>query len=247
MKLTAVMFAIGAAALGGFPFLSGFISKDIVLEALYESARNDDPLLWFPFLACLVTVGLTAYYMTYVLAAAFFGKQSRRAYRAKEGDWSMQIPMVLLAVPSLFVGFGITFFAGSLQIGTHGPLHLGGIGFLGLVASLVGFATALGVLFSRGGGLVSALTPIGTVLKLGPVNWTYDQLYRRTLQLAGGVGWVDRYMVDGVVNAIGGVTLLLGQWSRHLQTGRVGDYLYAVVGGLVLLAAWSQVMAWVVR
>ncbi|MEM6927792.1 MAG: hypothetical protein AAF602_12745, partial [Myxococcota bacterium] len=139
------------------------------------------------------------------------------------------------------------FFAESLGLHAHHPLHVGPVGAAGVVAMLIGFATALGVLFSRGGGIVSALRPIGTVLKLGPVNWTYDQVYRRTLQLAGGVGWVDRYMVDGVVNAVGAVTLQLGQWSRHLQTGRVGDYVYAVVGGLALLAAWSQVMAWVVR
>ncbi len=247
MKLTAAMFAVGAAALAGFPLLSGFISKDLVLEALYEAARNDDPLLWFPFLACLVTVGLTAYYMTWVLFSAFFGRQSRRAYRAKEGDWSMQIPMLLLAVPSLLAGFGVSFFAESLGLHAHGPLHLGGVGVTGLAATLVGVATALGVLFSRGGGIVNALTPIGTVLQLGPVNGTYDWLYRRTLQLSAGVGWVDRYMVDGLVNAVGAVTLQLGQWSRHLQTGRVADYVYAVVGGLALLAAWSQVMAWTVR
>jgi len=247
MKLTAAMFGVGAAALAGFPLMSGFISKDLVLEALYHTARNEDPLIWFPFLACLVTVGMTSYYMTYVSFSAFFGKQSRRAYRAKEGDWSMQLPMILLAVPAVIAGFGVSVFAGWLRLDAHGPLHLGGVGATGLAATLVGFATALGVLFSRGGGIVSALTPIGTVLKLGPVNWTYDTLYRWTLQLASGVGWVDRYIVDGVVNAFGAVTLQLGQWARMMQTGRVGDYVYAVVGGLVLLTAWSQVVAWVVR
>jgi len=245
MKLTAAMFAVGAAALAGVPFLSGFVSKDLVLESLYEAARNEDPLLWFPFLACFLTVGLTAYYMTYVLFGAFFGKPSRRAYRAKEGDWSMRIPMLLLAVPSLGAGFAISMFADQLALTTHGPLHLGGVGALGIVAALVGIATALGVLFSRGGSIVNALTPLGTVLKLGPINWTYDWIYRRTLQLSQGVGWFDRYMIDGVVNVVGEATLRLGQWSRQLQTGRVADYVYAVVGGLVLLAAWSQVMAWV--
>ena len=111
-------------------------------------------------------------------------------------------------------------------------------------------STALGAPVSRGGGggLVSALSPIGALIRLAPVDRTYDFLYRQAAQ--------HRFW-RGVVRPLRGrwrwstprarITLLLGRWSRYLQTGRVGDYVYAVVGGLVLLAAWSQVMFWLVR
>ena len=67
--------------------------------------------------------------------------------------------------------------------------------------------------------------------------------------MAAGLGWFDRYVVDGLINAVWGAPpcCWVGGRPWHLQTGRVGDYVYAVVGGLVLLAAWSQVMSWMVR
>ena len=263
MKLTAGVFGIGALALAGAPFLSGFVSKDLVLEALLHAATHGlettsitgevlvrpEPVLWFPFLACLLTVFLTAYYMANLYLKVFFGRASRRAYRAHEGDWTMWLPMVLLAVPSLLGGFGVSLFAQFLgvqemfSIIPHGPVP-----FIGLIMAVAGLALAAALHLTQGaGGLVSALSPIGALIRLAPIDRTYDFLYRQSLNISLGVGWFDRYVIDGLVNATGGITLILGRWSRTLQTGRVGDYVYAVVGGLVLLSAWGQVMFWLVQ
>ncbi|HHO54240.1 MAG TPA: NADH-quinone oxidoreductase subunit L [Deltaproteobacteria bacterium] len=249
MKLTALAFGVGAAALAGLPLMSGFTSKDLVLEGLYKAASAPQPVLWFPFLACLFTVGLTSFYMSRVFLRAFFGKSSRRAYRAHEGGWSMRVPMMLLAVPAVAAGWPVATFAQTTGLfEPHiGLLHFTPVGGIALGFSVVGFAVALMVHASGGsGGMVSALSPLGDLIRLSLVDRAYDLAYRQALNIAAGVGWFDRYMVDGVVNAIGALTLLLGRWSRHLQTGRVGDYVYAVVGGLVLLAAWSQMISWVV-
>ena len=54
------------------------------------------------------------------------------------------------------------------------------------------------------------------------------------------MAWTDRYVVDGLVNASGALTLRLGQRLRGIQTGRVADYLYAAVLGMIAITAFSQ-------
>jgi NADH-quinone oxidoreductase subunit L len=49
------------------------------------------------------------------------------------------------------------------------------------------------------------------------------------------VGWFDRFVVDGIVNGITELTLVVATGLRRVQTGRVQDALYAVVIGLLLL------------
>ena len=72
--------------------------------------------------------------------------------------------------------------------------------------------------------------------RLGGPGLRLDALYvvlYRTVVLAFGrvVGWFDRYVVDGLVNAASAATLRAGADLRRLQTGRVQDYLYGVAGG----------------
>ena len=61
---------------------------------------------------------------------------------------------------------------------------------------------------------------------------------RQLLGLARIIGWVDRYIVDGVLNVISAWTLDGGDALRRVQTGRVGDYIFALAAGLVVLMFW---------
>ena len=93
MPLTARAFVIGALALAGMPGLSGFFSKDLVLEAV------EGKLGYVPWVALLFTAFLTAFYMGRVVFVAFFGKPSgEKAEHAHEPGWSMRGPLVVLAV-----------------------------------------------------------------------------------------------------------------------------------------------------
>ena len=53
-------------------------------------------------------------------------------------------------------------------------------------------------------------------------------------------GWVDRYIVDGVVNALSAWTLTTGDDLRLMQTGRAQDYVYGVAVGLAVLLLWVR-------
>jgi hypothetical protein len=54
------------------------------------------------------------------------------------------------------------------------------------------------------------------------------------------VGWIDRYLVDGVVNVLSAWTLSFGDRLRGIQTGVPQDYVYGVALGVLLLVLWSQ-------
>ncbi len=69
----------------------------------------------------------------------------------------------------------------------------------------------------------------------------FTAVYRlAVLGVARIVGWIDRYLVDGVVNVLSAWTLTSGDRLRRLQTGLPQDYVYAVALGAILLIAWSQ-------
>ena len=60
------------------------------------------------------------------------------------------------------------------------------------------------------------------------------ELIRETL------GWLDRYLVDGVLNAVSAWTLRAGDVVRRVQTGLAQDYVYGVALGILLLLIWAQ-------
>ena len=52
------------------------------------------------------------------------------------------------------------------------------------------------------------------------------------------VGWIDRYLVDGVLNVLSAWTLDAGDRLRRIQTGQPQDYVYGVAVGVLLLLVW---------
>ncbi|MGH7263087.1 MAG: hypothetical protein ACREH7_04100, partial [Candidatus Rokuibacteriota bacterium] len=68
----------------------------------------------------------------------------------------------------------------------------------------------------------------------------YGGIYRGILLgVSWVVGWVDRYLVDGVVNLASAWTLRWGDRLRRIQTGRAQDYLYGVAFGVLLVLVWG--------
>ena len=60
----------------------------------------------------------------------------------------------------------------------------------------------------------------------------------RAIEDPVAAGWVDRYLVDGVLNVVSAWTLDGGDGLRRIQTGKVQDYVFAVGFGLLALMAW---------
>nr|YP_010734237.1 NADH dehydrogenase subunit 5 [Echinosophora koreensis]WEG94128.1 NADH dehydrogenase subunit 5 [Echinosophora koreensis] len=102
---TYAMMLMGSLSLIGFPFLTGFYSKDVILELAYTKYTISGN---FAFWLGSVSVLLTSYYsfrslfLTFLVPTNSFGRDILRCHDA---PIPMAIPLILLALGSLFVGY----------------------------------------------------------------------------------------------------------------------------------------------
>ena len=234
MRISTLAFVVGALALSGIPLFSGFFSKDLILEAVYQQG------LMLPLGCLLVGAFLTPFYMGRVVFLAFFGKPSPKAKDAHEGGLSMTLPLIGLSLLALTAGFFGKPFGEKLGQDYH--FHIGTVGIIATLAALSGIALSWAVYLKRSLPLsaFSALAPIAALARSGAVDRLFENGYRRALlSLAALVGWVDRYVIDGLINWSAWVTIRGGERLRKLQTGNVLDYVAVVFAGTLLLIAWG--------
>ncbi len=113
LPYTYVMFLIGSLALMGFPFLTGFYSKDPILEVAFASRTTASA---FAYDLGAITAFFTAFYSLRLLQLTFFGvSRTPRAHllHVHELGEDMAFPLAVLAIGSIFFGY----FARELFIG----------------------------------------------------------------------------------------------------------------------------------
>lgn len=102
MKITWVTFGLGYLAIIGFPLLSGFWSKDKIIEAAFS---GDGWRAWVFGLAALIAAGITAFYMSRMFFMTFHGKRRwTEDVHPHESPLTMTVPMMILAIGSAFLG-----------------------------------------------------------------------------------------------------------------------------------------------
>ncbi len=101
MPTTMVTFACGMLALVGFPGTSGFFSKESILEMAFHHHH------YLLFALGCVTAFLTSFYMARAFCLAFLGqpRERDRFAHAHESPWSMTVPLIILSVPSILLGW----------------------------------------------------------------------------------------------------------------------------------------------
>jgi NADH-quinone oxidoreductase subunit L len=233
MPQTGIVFVVGTLALAGVPPLAGFYSKEAVLGGVWEAHLTG------PFLMLALTVLLTAFYMFRVVFIAFFGRAHAAAH-PHEAPWLMRGPLWLLAALTVLVGVRLAL--GGAEGHEETPAWLAPLS-VGL--ALVGFALAWAMYQRR------AIDPARIAAVLAPIDYLarrrygldalYAGLYRGfILGFSRLVGWIDRYLVDGVLNVLTALTLRGGDALRRIQSGRAQDYVYGVAFGLLLLIVGAQ-------
>jgi NADH-quinone oxidoreductase subunit L len=233
MPQTAIVFIVGTLALAGVPPLAGFFSKEAVLGGVWEAH------LAGPFLMLALTALLTAFYMFRVVFVTFFGRAHAGGH-PHEAPWLMRGPLWLLA--ALTLAYGIVLALRGGEAPEEAPAWLPPLS-IGL--ALAGFALAW-AMYQRG-----AINPARVASALAPLDYLarrrygldalYAGLYRGIiLGFSRLIGWIDRYFVDGILNALTALTLRAGDGLRHIQTGRAQDYVYGVAFGVLLLFVWAQ-------
>ncbi len=224
-------FLVATLALAGVWPLPGFFSKEAVLASVLHAHLS------VPFLMLMATSFLTAFYMFRVVFLAFFG-HAHAHHAHPEPPLAMDAVCRALALLTLALGLR------AVLSGHHaeGPAWLP---WISLAWAFAGIALAWAAYQRHAidpARLASALAPIDFLARRRYfLDALFGALYRVVLLgLSRVVGWVDRYVVDGVLNALSAGALRAGDTLRWMQTGHAQDYVYGVALGVVLLLVWAQ-------
>ncbi len=231
MPMTAFVFILGSLSLAGVPGLAGFFSKDLILETVVEQQ------LWLPAVALMLTAFLTALYMGRVILLAFFGPRVSEGH-PHDPHFAMALPLLLLAIPSLAVGYFGHWIAG--LSGNEYSFHITTTGIVASSLGLAGFGFSWVIWRKHPAEEPAPMRALAAFAKRAWVDNAYRFIYRRGLLLvASWAAWVDRYIVDALINACGALFIGGAGRARRIQTGNVRDYLFAVSLGALCLTAWG--------
>jgi NADH-quinone oxidoreductase subunit L len=221
IPITYVTMLIGSLAIAGIPPLAGFFSKD---EILGESLKLGFAWVW---LIGFIVAGLTAFYMFRLMGMTFWG-----TFRGPEEIWDkihestsvMTIPLILLAIPSVFLGMFLGLPLGASRIaGWLAPVFEEGERVL-----RGGAGEPTYTLFGIDGVLIIASVTIATVglvlawrffgVELGPIRMPYR--HEQVRELAARMPFLYRASLNK-------------WWFDDLY-----HLLFIVIGGRIAMACW---------
>ena len=266
MPVTYVTFIIGSLALCGFPGFAGYFSKDAIIDAIRVSTT---PGATYAYWCGLLGVLVTTLYTFRMIFLTFHGKPRMDAHtreHLKESPWVVTVPLILLAIPSIFLG-GVAIghldyghFFGSAIVNRVGnnPLLLGADEFHGAWNYfLKGFTGPAFYLILAGIAITWTcyiwrpelpakirkwLYPVAFVLER---KYFFDDIYFQGFSMGarrlGGVLWrfADDGLIDGVmVNGTARCVRIGSNLLRRLQTGYLYHYAFAMVIGIAIMVGW---------
>ncbi len=248
MPITHWTFLVGALAIAGFPFLSGFWSKDEILH----SAWGSSPII---YAIGLVTAFLTAFYMFRLIFVTFYGESrvdSDVASHLHESPPIMWVPLAILAIPSALIGLllgwgGHDSWFHHFTKGVFPEAHheaSGNVILFMAISSVVGLA-GIAFAWSRYREKTPSDEPTNALHKLLANKYYVDEVYNALIvqPIKNGSHYllwriVDNGIIDGIVNGVGSIIRFIGGTLRRLQTGLVQVYIVSMVFGIVLFLAY---------
>ena len=288
MPITWITSLLGSLALIGTPFFSGFYSKDSIIEAVHFSKL---PGAGFAHFAVLAGVFVTAFYSFRMYFLVFHGKERydqnpdahhdhhddahhdkhaghhESAHKPHESPWVVTVPLVLLAIPSVVIGFLTIepmlfgdFFKDAIQVNLakhpamaeiaklfHGPAQMALHGL-----STAPFWLALsGVLMAYYMYMVNPALPAAIKRMAMPVytllenkyylDWFNENVLARGARALGMGLWKggDQALIDGAL--VNGSWKLVGWFSglvRRLQSGFIYHYAFGMILGIFVLMTY---------
>jgi NADH-quinone oxidoreductase subunit L len=280
MPITWITSLLGSLALIGTPLFAGFYSKDSIIEAVHESHL---PAAGFASFAVLAGVFVTAFYSFRMYFLVFHGKERYDQnpdahhddhhghhdshHEPHESPWVVTVPLVLLAIPSVVIGFMTIqpmlfgdFFKDSIWVdaakhpvmvelaeGFHGPVQM----------ALHAFTTAPFWLALAGVGAAYYLYMVNTALpaaiqaRVQPIytllenkyylDWINENILARGARAVGTGLWKggDAAVIDGLL--VNGSWKVVGWVSgvvRWVQTGYLYHYAFAMIMGVFVLMTY---------
>ncbi|MGQ9504860.1 MAG: NADH-quinone oxidoreductase subunit L [Thermogutta sp.] len=259
---TNVTFLIGSLALAGLWPFAGFFSKDEILQLVYEKG-SVSPLYSALFAVAAATAALTAVYTFRAYFRTFFGEErvpSEAVTHVHESPPVMIIPLLILAIASTVAGiaFGpakvvehflaatpsVAAFA-EKSIATPVPYDFPLVPWLSTALTVCGIGLAYLLVLGPNAvarSLIALMRGIG-LYPLSFHKFFIDELFSWTIVkpltlIATVAGWIDRYLIDLLVDIVGFLPKLVGSFLRSSHNGWIPWYgLGFALGILVLLAA----------
>lgn len=236
MPVTHIAFLVGCLAIAGVPPFSGFFSKEEILLAAFHSNK-------LIFGVALFTAALTSFYMFRLYFSIFWNKEAaHHPHDHGEGTFSMKFPLVILAVCAVAAGF-VPFAHFVTSDGAALETHMD----LGFSAAPVGLSL-LAILLASVMYRVANDRPekvagtMGGLYKAASRKFYMDELYlfitkKIIFPLVGQpIAWIDKNIVDGLMNWLAAVTARISELIKGLQSGKVQNYALYFFGGVAALA-----------
>lgn len=267
MPFTFLMVAISGSALAGLPLSSGFLSKDAILTSLVTWSSEGASWRWMILIAAFLVSFATVLYTFRLIWFVFLGdEKSTRDLQVVEPPWIMRIPAGLLAIGSvwLVISWNPINYSGWL----FNALHNGEVfhaGFISLVSGLwvlIALAVAY-VIFRKGTLNRSAIllnsfyldglyhTIIGRpALQLAVFTERFDRKWIDgfihlsvyiQVTVAHGIGWLDRFIVDGLVDGMASAARGVGSITRSFQGGKIQLYIFWAALAIIIFLIWTLI------
>ncbi len=254
MPYTWISMLVGTLALTGFPFLSGYYSKDAIIEFAYLSGSN---IGYVAAVVGIVTAFLTAIYSWRLIFKTFHGKfnnQKVSQSNVHDSEAMIIIPLACLVVGSIFVGFlfkDILIGQNSTNFWKSSILFLKDID-LSYIPTWLLLITPIIVVLSIPAAfyffiknkiiLDNARLKNEKIYKFLLNKWYFDELYEKIfvkplkkigifLWKSGDEKTIDRYGQDGISKII----KLISSKAVKLQSGYIFDYAFVMLVGFSLL------------
>ena len=248
MPITALTFGLGYLAIIGVPPFAGFYSKDKIIETAFNAGGIKGITLG---VATLLGAMITAFYMTRVVILTFFGNE-RWGHKDEphESPALMLIPIGLLSVGSIASGFILSKGEGLVHWlepivnplkEHHAEEFLPPIVVSVMTLLVVIIGVSIAVIKYRGDQLAIAPAKVSILTKAARRDLFQDDLNEVVLMRPGqsivsNLLSLDYRIIDGLVRAVGSVSITAGSKLRTLQNGYVRSYaLMTVIGALALL------------
>lgn len=236
MPVTHITFLIACLAISGVPPFAGFFSKEEILLAAYH---GNTAIYWIG----LITSGLTAFYMFRLYFGIFWNKpeDSLSVHQHGEGGSTMMVPLIILAMGAALSGF-IPF--GKFISSDGNPLttvfHLS-FSIAPVLLGVIGILSAMWLYKKQNDKPERVATSFGSLYKAAYHKFYIDEAYQFITKkiifnvVGRPAAWLDRNVVDGLVNFTGKVTEVVSAGIKKLQSGKVQQYgLYFLAGAIGL-------------
>ena len=256
IPFTGIMMWIGSLAIIGFPYFSGYYSKESILENAYYSSSS---MATFAYTVGILTALLTAFYSWRLLFMTFHGqiRSDKKTFdNVHESPLVMTMPLLLLAFGSIFAGLLFSnFYIGKMQYSFWGNsiiLHEGKHHYLPFIQTLiVKSSVAIGVMLAAliyfyknhlSKNLAHNFAPLYSI----SVNkWYVDELYNlifiRPYFYLANLFWKkgDEKIIDGCgPNGISKLISISSYYLSRFQSGYLYHYAFVMLGGLVIILTW---------